>query len=204
MNVMRLNKPTGQVDRTDLMSFNALCSVDAFSKDNQGSPGRFGGSVFYSRHLPQQPFENTGFIPSASMMPHADSTELRPQARNAVKVPARFKNAETTRSPFERREKLDGVVEEILGDEFVARLVNGFDDSQPYEARFQIDELPFDERSLLKVGAPFVLTIGYRDPYGARELTFNIYFRRIPARESSDLVKAKERAKSFFDSIKWD
>ena len=89
----------------------------------------------------------------------------------------------------------EGVVEEVLGDSFVARLRDRSDTSEFDKelAEIPLDDVTPDERPLLKPGAIFYLTI-YRRVFPRHERATRLVFRRLPAWTDSMLKSVEVRA----------
>lgn len=94
--------------------------------------------------------------------------------------------------PLSRRE---GVVLELRGDEFDARLVDLNGEEEDLEGTFALDEVSPDDLPLLKSGAVFYWTIGYFDDrVGRRTRVSELRFRRLPADDSRLFDEAGRKA----------
>lgn len=96
---------------------------------------------------------------------------------------------------FFSKQKYEGIVLEVTGESFVARLRNLTDDLLDEEAKFAIEDLSSDDLVLLKKGAMFYWNIGYLVVSGGRKIGCHmINFRRLPVWTSREIDIAKERA----------
>lgn len=101
-------------------------------------------------------------------------------------------------------QRWEGTIIEILKDSFVARLVDKSPDSATEEAEFPLDEVSRDDLPLIKEGALFYWTIGYRDSInGQRTRISEIRFRRTPTWTASELTRARGRARRLLDLLGW-
>jgi hypothetical protein len=114
--------------------------------------------------------------------------------------------AQTRTSSFRILQLWEGYVIERGQDSFVARLVNKTDVTAPdEEAEIFLSEVDEADQELVKPGATFYWTIGYRDPpRGKRERTSSVWFRRLGGFTEADVERAKERAKSLKSRLAWD
>ncbi|MFC1643132.1 hypothetical protein ACFL5O_10700 [Myxococcota bacterium] len=127
----------------------------------------------------------------------AQVTQARPlpaPSRSVIELPVRASPA----GRFLPRARWEGVVEEVRDDEFDARLVDIMGDEPDISVTFPVDDLSCEDVRLLKSGAVFYWIIGYReDATGQRSRIAVVKFRRLPARRSEDLEKAKLEAEAI-------
>jgi hypothetical protein len=101
-----------------------------------------------------------------------------------------------SRARFEVLQSFEGTVLEVRDSDFTARLVDRTDASKPAElADFPLEEVSDDDRELIHSGGVFYLSLGYRvHPWGQKERTAAIVFRRLPAWTHGALRRSRERA----------
>ncbi len=104
---------------------------------------------------------------------------------------------------FTLAEKFDGVVLSVDDETFVARLFPSEADTGPAEAEFSRKELSEADQPLLFPGAPFVLTIGYRQSGSRLTRESSFYMRRLPTWSDEELNQAAQRAKTFSETVGW-
>jgi hypothetical protein len=100
----------------------------------------------------------------------------------------------------------EGVVTEVSGDDFEARLHSagrlvGVEET----ALFPRAVVPKDDVDLLKVGAIFSWSISAgRSPEGHYTATSEIKFRRHPVWSERDIALARSQAERWRNSIRWE
>lgn len=101
-------------------------------------------------------------------------------------------------------QKWEGRVQELTDGGFVARLTDLTSDLPDEEAEFDVQEVSFLDRRLLKPGAVFYWSIGYRDAVtGQRSRESVIRFRRLPTWSKPDHAEAARRAAHWKNAIRW-
>lgn len=98
----------------------------------------------------------------------------------------------------------EGYVLEIIGSEFVARLVDLTNGSshEEEEAIIPLDEISDDDAAKLREGAIFRWVIGYeRTPAGTKKRVSQIVFRDIPRLTERDLQQGKEWARNTMKAL---
>jgi hypothetical protein len=139
--------------------------------------------------------------------PHAGvSSAARTQA-----VRATFKHSPATRLATPPRvsddritalQQWEGVVDEVSGDAFTAILSDRTAETPDERAEFSLDELSRSDFSLVRPGAIFAWTIGYRDMLTGQRIRFStIRFRRLPAWTQRELDHARVRASHVLASL---
>lgn len=103
------------------------------------------------------------------------------------------------RAPEEARfialQRWEGTVLKIEGDTFWARLVDLRTQTADEEAELFVEDVSDSDRGLLREGAVFYWSIGYRDHVtGQRERTSTLRFRRLPQWSNRELERIEERA----------
>ena len=120
---------------------------------------------------------------------------IAPRASPAVVVQSARAILRQKFTPLSKRE---GVVLEIRGDEFDARLIDLNDQDEDLEATFAIDEISRDDLPLAIPGAVFYWNIGYfDDPVGRRTRISELRFRRLPVEREQDFVQSALRAEQI-------
>lgn len=107
---------------------------------------------------------------------------------------------------FRRLEQLEGVVLSIDVDEgtFRARLVDPRGEQPDQEAEIELEQVAYGDQSLLRPGALFFWTVGYRTRGRRRELALAIEFRRFPKVSRSTLEGETDRAvAAYLESAGW-
>lgn len=109
------------------------------------------------------------------------------------------------RTHFICLEKREGVVLEVLTEEFTARLVDTLNEEPDVTATFSFADLSDDGLRLLKEGAVFYWNVGYSvSPGGQRSRVADLVFRRLPARQKSDVTRARRRAEQIRNDLGLD
>jgi hypothetical protein len=118
-----------------------------------------------------------------------------------------FRPAPRMRSPeqFTALQKWEGVVLDIQGETFSARLSDLTTSHVDEEADLPIAEVSAADRDLLQPGAFFYWTIGYLDDrYGQRQRASRIRFRRLPAWTQEEVEAARMEADALAEQLGWD
>lgn len=90
------------------------------------------------------------------------------------------------------------------GQSFSVKLVDLSGDEPDEEAEVDFEEVSADERSLIAVGAVFLLHIGYATSEGGqRSRTSILRFRRLPVWTEAELSSARRTAQAQADRIRW-
>ena len=105
------------------------------------------------------------------------------------------------RRPEEARfialQRWEGTVLKVDGDTFWARLVDLRTQTADEEAELFVEDVSDSDRSLLREGAVFYWSIGYRDHVtGQRERTSTLRFRRLPQWSERERQRIVERAEA--------
>jgi hypothetical protein len=143
---------------------------------------------------------------------HLLATRLEPFANVAARLQAgvsilhSLPIAQRSQARFILLQQWEGYVETKKADSFVARLV---DLDNPVEREVEADillsEVNPDDLDLIKPGAVFYWTIGYRDQAtGQRARVSEIRFRRLPAFTENDLDVAKRDAQQTAELLGWE
>lgn len=132
------------------------------------------------------------------------TSEVRPQAK---KEPA-FQIIPQINTVSEDRgiahQKWEGVVIEIKKDTFTARLFDKTINSPEEEAEIFISDVSEDDRSLMKAGAVFYLSVGYTIKKSGQRIRGPIIkFRRVPAWTRKELREIDLRIKERKELIGW-
>jgi hypothetical protein len=116
-----------------------------------------------------------------------------------IAFPHTIEPSYTREASFELRQQFEGTVLSISQDEFEARLMDRTRPSNPNEiASFSLLDVSEGDRELLQPGAVFYWSIGYRiQPWGQRERSSIIRFRRVPVWTRSELGQIKKQAESW-------
>ena len=99
-------------------------------------------------------------------------------------------------------QKWEGIVLDVHEDSFTARLYDQVNKNVE-EAEFELEELREEERKLVRSGASFYWTIGYRDDCSGRHNESFIYFRRLLPLSKEELDEIKQRAKVRREKLGW-
>lgn len=95
-------------------------------------------------------------------------------------------------------QKWEGVVDEVRDRTFVARLIPIIGQPGDLEAEIYFDEVSIDDRPLVKPGAFFYWSVGYKDgPAGQRSRESLVRFRRLPRWTLVEINAAQERANKY-------
>lgn len=119
------------------------------------------------------------------------------------RIPGALRPMHVAGDEFELKEKFDGVVLDISDESFVARLFPTEANTHPAEAEFPRTELSPEDQALLELGAPFVLTIGYRKDGAVRRRESSFYMRRLSPLTDTQVREASDRATVFCDAVNW-
>jgi hypothetical protein len=110
----------------------------------------------------------------------------------------------TATATFDVQQKWEGVVTEVNGATFVARLLDLSGSRPDQEAEIYIDEVSPRDRKRLAAGAIFYWYIGYRDEAnGDRERASRIRFRRLPPLTTAEVEAARQRAAAMRARLGW-
>jgi hypothetical protein len=106
---------------------------------------------------------------------------------------------------FVSLQKWEGIVDTVLPQSFTARLMDKTNAGPDMEAEFDVEEIDYPDRSLIKPGAVFYWTLGYSDsPTGQRTRLSILRFRRLPVWRESDLKRYSQQAKEIREAIAWE
>ena len=108
------------------------------------------------------------------------------------------------RISFRTLQAWEGVVVAMNDDTFTAALVDLSNRTPDEEAEVSFEEVTDDERELVRVGAVFLLSVGYSiSEGGQRSRSAILRFRRLPVWTESHLVKARREAQKLTTEIRW-
>ena len=101
-------------------------------------------------------------------------------------------------------QKWECVVDQMMEDFFIARLVDQTGKSPDEVAEFMFDEVSPADRNLLVPNAIFYWYIGYEESIGGqRKRSSIIRFRRLPTWSAYELEKAQHDADRTRDTLNW-
>jgi hypothetical protein len=101
--------------------------------------------------------------------------------------------------------KWEGIVEEVLPDGFTAELHDVHGTDGPKTAEFDFEEISPSDRALIRPGAIFYWSIGYRRSItGQQERSSSIYFRRLPVRRQVSHTEVRKEAERLARLAGWD
>ena len=136
-----------------------------------------------------------------------DSSLKNPQFRRAVAVPyvqCRF-TPPVPRTNFHTLQAWEGAVTAVNDRSFSVRLVDLTGNQPDEEADVDFEDVSKDERSLVKIGAVFLLHVGYATSEGGqRSRTAILRFRRLPVWTEKELSSAERAAQDHVENIHWD
>ena len=137
----------------------------------------------------------------------ADSSIDNPQIRKAVAVPyvrCRIAPPEP-RTNFLTLQAWEGVVTAVNDRSFSVRLVDLTGNQPDEEADVDFEDVSKDERSLVRIGAVFLLHVGYATSEGGqRSRTAILRFRRLPVWTEKELSSAERAAQDHVENIHWE
>ena len=108
------------------------------------------------------------------------------------------------RSNFHTLQAWEGVVTAVDGESFSVKLMDLSGDEPDEEAEIDFEEVSADERTLIAVGAVFLLHVGYATSEGGqRSRTSILRFRRLPVWTETELARARRTAQEWADTIRW-
>ncbi len=153
------------------------------------------------RAVPQLPPENDRRAESREPHPTAVSNEAvpvqpRPFVLATIAGPPSAILAGPPSAVLEVRQQWEGTVEEVSGDEIVARLRDLTSAENPDErATISRDEIADADQALVSQGAVFYWSIGYeRTVFGQKSAKSFIRFRRLPAWTKSEVASVHREA----------
>jgi len=105
---------------------------------------------------------------------------------------------------FTALQKWAGYVIEVSDETFTARLTDLKNMEIEEDAEIYLAEISEEDRPLLRPGAVFYWSIGYRDDYrGQRHNEGFIRFRRLPAFSRKDIDRARKEADEIRQAFGW-
>lgn len=108
------------------------------------------------------------------------------------------------RTNFRTLQAWEGVVTDVQDTTFSVRLVDLTSSEPDEEANIDFEDVSKDERPLVKIGAVFLLHVGYSTSQGGqRSRTALLRFRRLPVWTESELSSAERAAEEQMDQIRW-
>jgi hypothetical protein len=127
-------------------------------------------------------------------------------ATPSLPTPAVWTDPEPPRGVFLALQRWEGVVLECREEEFLARLTDLTDeDVGEEEVELLFEDVPGEDRVLVKPGAVFYWAIGYRyEPSGQSSRVSTLRFRRLPVWSTSELAAAEERASQIAEVLAGD
>jgi hypothetical protein len=109
------------------------------------------------------------------------------------------------RDSFDVLQKFEGIVASVVGDSFVARLVDRTNPGPEEEAEIPLAEVMPGDRELVKPGAVFYWVIGYRRAvHGQLSRSSVIRFQRLPSWSPADVERANQAAETFLSFLDLD
>ncbi len=157
--------------------------------------------------------ETASILPVKEKDQDRATTDLEGAARNTESMEterieeSRFRPVIRFPAPyrFQALQRWEGVVIATDGEQFMARLHNLENPAESdLEAVISVEEIADSDKNLLKIGAVFYWTIGYRfEPYGQKSSVSTIRFRLLPVWTSNDhqrLSKLASDYDAFFDT----
>jgi hypothetical protein len=144
-----------------------------------------------------------GLSPDA---PVVTSREERGTAGEMTAVPAvvLFPTRFARQDAFVSIQSWEGTVMRVLGESFVARLVDRSGNTHDEEAEFPLSEVSDDDRELIQEGAVFYWNIGYMIKPSRQKIRASIIrLRRLPAWTKAELDSARRAAEKLVDVIGW-
>ena len=108
--------------------------------------------------------------------------------------------APTLGDAFDVLQAFDGTIESISGDDVSVVLRDLTDPDAPDESAV-MSAWQFDDPQRVVVGAPFYLTVGYRERRSGRELVTVARLRTIPPLTAAQRARAEQEAKALFGII---
>jgi len=126
---------------------------------------------------------------------HQDTAEfVRPLAPS----PGRVKPTTLRLERFRTLAKWIGRVQRVNDDSFVALVQDQLEDRPEEEVEFPTSEVAQVDAALLKPGALFYWSVGYRDRLGGQRTRESIIrFRRLPGPSLTDIAEAEEWARGI-------
>lgn len=130
--------------------------------------------------------------------------ETVPFTGSGIRPEVLLKKVERVEDRFVSLQKWEGVVLEVKGDYFIARLHDLTVRGNEEEVELLLEEVSEGDRDLVRPGAVFYWHIGYFDSRtGQRKRESITRFRRLPAWRQEELESAKSEADKIRDSIGW-
>lgn len=132
----------------------------------------------------------------------SDSSQVRlspplPHIRPAIRLP-------DPGTSFRTLQAWEGVVTAVRDDAFAVRLMDLMNDMPDEEADVSFEEVSSDEKQLVKVGAVFLLHVGYATSEGGQLSRKAILrFRRLPVWTDAELATAGKVAQKQANAIRW-
>ncbi|MEO5376773.1 MAG: hypothetical protein H7832_03160 [Magnetococcus sp. DMHC-6] len=177
-------------------------------------------SYYYSNKSKSIPFEKIDWIlptddfPKKPKLPifepsQPNGTMFYPSddqnAKLAYYLPVQRPNhIQTEPKLFKSLQKFIGTVLQIQGDQILVQLQDKTHDKPDMEATLSIEEIPQEDRALLKPGAIFYWHIGYRIPLkGGQERVSIIRFKRVPLMTPERIEPAKTEAQKLKVALGW-
>jgi hypothetical protein len=112
-------------------------------------------------------------------------------------------NILNTRNYFSRTQKWIGHVTSKGDTYFNAKLKDLSFGGTDEIAEFEIEEISFEDREMIKIGAAFYWSLGYSNVNGQRKKESIIRFQRFLPWSSVDFDQATDRANDLFNQLNW-
>ena len=169
---------------TDELSTHGLCQGQPFPRIHDAPPEI------------ERAFNPSDANSSRARLQQADEIAL-PYVENNIPRPQ-------PRTNFLTLQAWEGVVTSVEEEVFSVRLMDLTGSEPDEEADIGYDEVSADERTLIRIGAVFLLYVGYAiSEGGQRSRTSILRFRRLPVWTESELSGAKKAAQQQADTIRW-
>lgn len=105
---------------------------------------------------------------------------------------------------FRSLNKWEGIVTEIMDDEFSAILTDLLNGGPQEEVTFSLEEVSEQDIPLLKPGAIFYWNIGYETINGQRRKASVIRFKRLPKWSRKDWDQILDKANELQQGLDWE
>ena len=156
--------------------------------------GQIAGDVFVAPSVDAQQIDNF-FDPESSVLVFPSVFHNNTQ----------FSRASVVQTSFVAEQEWEGYVTQVMGDEFLAHLIDLSAADIEEEAVFSIEDVSSIHKELVKEGAIFRWSIGYeRVRGGTKRKVSSIVFRRLPAWSKKDISKSLSEVESFQANIIWE
>jgi hypothetical protein len=103
-----------------------------------------------------------------------------------------------------KTQKWVGHVIEIREDSFSAKLEDINDNTTFEIGEFDLDDVSYEDKELLTIGAMFYLSVGKNLKNGQIENKSEIRFQRLPNWNTQEIDNAEDRAQRLFENLNWE